>query len=1706
MFSSFLTPRARAAGTLAGLACLLLTGTVSKANGSDESLVCGLCYAVDEDNQAFAIPLETTEVVLNVKPGLLEAEVIQTFSNRTSTALEATYLYPLPDGATLTHFELRYENRVIQSVVREKQQAQAVYDTAKAEGRKTALLHQQDPSLFSTAVANFMPGETVQTVIRFIQPLTFSGGVVEVRFPMVAGDKYFLPKVPSESVSTLELNPLRRFGNAVASQHSYAFDIEVAGFPASTILCPSHRVDIEDGGDDGRIRIALTDAITVPDRDFLLRIEPKLIGMVQPVLATQRTEVGDYGLLTIFPPFARQISERPARPRDILFLLDRSGSMKGQRFTSAKLGLETCLRTLLPDDRFQIVVFDSDWAFYRPDWQLATERAVDAGCRYVRGLETDGDTNMQPALAASLDRFVPDDREQLLIFLTDGDVGDEDRLLDLIETKIGRVRLFTFGIGSAPNAYLINRMAELGRGQARFIADDQDIARELTDLFTTLDAPVLTDLEVTLLDAAGAPLGYQAFPEKWADVFVGRPLQMVYHATQGTPVSVVIAGREDTRTVHHVLNLRPEPLRGDGIEKQFGRQAYDALAVMMRRAKTEEERSLIRQELLATALQYQLVTDLTSRVAVEERIARAEEAALVSKSVGQFSPADQVGGSSGTADSPLMMEVYTVNASGDVGYLSQGSFLGSRMSTNLRDLATPSTVFTVEFLRDVAVNDTDALATYMVSTQYAHNTESPGENGVNADARQLKVRGLPGGTRSVNFFATELRFDNFSADRIEQSRGPNAVLFGIGSPGGIINVTTKRAYLNRQSTEVSLAASSHHGLREEIDFNQPLIKDRLALRIAAVADDVDSWRNYEYDNQDRIFGTLKLEVARHTELNVEGESGHVEMTRKRTYLAHDGFSPWLAANKTLGLTGNARFYDRQTTFGADGYTLVTGAPNKEYFMDHGIRFQSQAGGTGAGNAAMPYVVYDTENDTLYNLANQLASARGMSAENLALSVPPGSLQPYGATADDPSLGHLSKETILYGPGYFQTTDYDRLSAFLSHRFNEHFSAELAAFRLTTHREVYDPSQSLQLNVDIDASIPDADGAMDADGSAAVDANPNVGRPYLEAYPEIDTQNQDDRSLRLSLASDYDFGFFGHHRLAGVYQYYTRDRDRQVLREQIVNDPYNSGSLSHAQNRIWRRTYLGAPVGDAEEHNWTLEGVASGNIVMADWRLADFQNQPIRANTTGAAKGGIVTDWLPFDNDNTATTASGPDKLVGDSTIFALQSDFWQRRLFTLLGYSLDHQTHQEGRYFYGEATAPFTEGPIVTFLDPVGKETEADNKSIGAVFHATPWLSFTFNHGSSLTIPEATGRMPDIEGNATRAPIATGETRDVGFKLDLFDHRIFFTALYFDTTVKDDFETFGISQTAYQPIWSALTTYNNQHPLDPYLIRMRNSDGKILTPDNVEYSDSNLSSVYAGETSVQSNGTAFDAEATGIELELTANFTEHWRMMANYNHSSLRRSSIGTEMMAYLDKWRSTWQYHEGLPLGANAVNDFVGDQLETIDNLVTTTFLAPDGELPVGYSPSKANLRMAYDFSRGWLKGVSINGGVRYQGPSVLAYSVDAALDPDTGFYFPIDADGRRISYEPGSGYANLSRKITGKRAIMGEAQYFFDASVGYKRKVKIMGNRKAVWSVQLNVNNVLNNDDLVTTRVSAYGDHRPIGYRFNPPREWIVTTRLRF
>jgi iron complex outermembrane recepter protein len=459
---------------------------------------------------------------------------------------------------------------------------------------------------------------------------------------------------------------------------------------------------------------------------------------------------------------------------------------------------------------------------------------------------------------------------------------------------------------------------------------------------------------------------------------------------------------------------------------------------------------------------------------------------------------------------------FTVSTNLDRGYQAQSTLGGSRLRTDLKDVAAPTTAFTAEFLRDVAVTSTDEIGRYMVSTEYDFGEDGgAGQNFLkDSSTRTMRMRGLTGGTISVNFFKSNFTADTFNVERMDQSRGPNSVLFGIGNPGGIINVSTKRAQLGKNSSAAAVQGRSEGGLRLEGDYNQ-ILGDKAAVRVAAAKDNRGSWRNYEFSDAERYFITGKLRLSRSTELNLDAEKAAITKQTKRTITAYDAYTLWKAAGSNVGATANA----------AQQISLLA-------------------------TANTPYLVLDTASGSLTNWVNKTVSTLRTSVD--------------GNNVPLTDFSVLPRETAVYGPGFDQNTNYTRLGAYLTHTFTPNFNVEVAALRTSSHFSTWDPQTATgrALTIDTNPTLPS--GAP----------NPNLRRAYFDGLPQANFNDELNDAVRTVLSYKMDLGRWGRHTLAGVYEYDFTKLGVVVAREQVVspNAP-NLASAVNNNNRVFRRTYV-----------------------------------------------------------------------------------------------------------------------------------------------------------------------------------------------------------------------------------------------------------------------------------------------------------------------------------------------------------------------------------------------------------------------------------------------------------------------------------------------------------------------------------------------------
>ena len=509
--------------------------SITQAQAVDQDISSGSLTLRDDQGRAIDAPRMEASVRMKVSGIVARVEVSQRFHNESDAWVEGLYAFPLPEHAAVDTLRMKVGERIIVGEIREKQQAQKIFEQARQQGQRASVVHQQRPNLFRTAVANIGPGETIEIVIGYLQIVDQNAGRYSLRFPLTITPRYIpgvavSPEaqltsetataavtlaVPGDDTSTIgDLHPRLAYANPERQSVGIEIDID-AGVPLEHIVSTYHpiRIDATDRG----AQIELRDQRSPPDRDFELSWIPVVTGEPAVALFREPTDQGEHVLLMFMPP---QETRPIDTPREVIFVIDTSGSMTGESIKQARAALMNGLRTLQPADRFTVIQFNSfhEALFDAP--VSASEENLARAQRYVRNLRATGGTEMLPALLAALS--MPESSEHLrqVIFITDAAVGNEDQLMLAIRQELGSARLFTVGIGSAPNGHFLRNAARTGRGTFTYIGSTDEVERKMTELLNKLTHPVLTNIELSW--PAGVAPEYA--PESIGDLYAGNPL------------------------------------------------------------------------------------------------------------------------------------------------------------------------------------------------------------------------------------------------------------------------------------------------------------------------------------------------------------------------------------------------------------------------------------------------------------------------------------------------------------------------------------------------------------------------------------------------------------------------------------------------------------------------------------------------------------------------------------------------------------------------------------------------------------------------------------------------------------------------------------------------------------------------------------------------------------------------------------------------------------------------------------------------------------------------------------------------------------------------------------------------------------------------------------------------------------------------------
>ena len=620
--SLFIT--AVSAAALFGFTWVRTPDTVVSAQ-SENQITQGTLQSVDPNGKVKAVcPLKHTDVKAQISGFLSRVTVTQEFENPFKEKIEAVYTFPLPQNAAVDDMTMLVGDRTVRGKILRREEAQAVYEAAKNNGQTASLLEQERPNIFTQSVANILAGEQIKITISYVETLKYEDGSYEFVFPMVVGPRYvpgkatgaqgngFAPdtdRVPDASRITPKPPP-----PGMRAGHDISIDVTLdAGVPIDGLNAKTHEVLLEQP-DIRHAHISLKDQETIPNKDFILRYD--VAGKkINDALLTHSTGHSGFFTLILQPP--ERVTVEDVTPKELVFVLDTSGSMSGFPIEKAKETMKLALDNLYPYDTFNLITFAGDEHILFPEPVPATQENLAKAQRFLETREGSGGTEMMKAIKASMDPSDKQDHVRIVCFMTDGYVGNDMEIIGEVQ-KHPNARVFSFGIGSSVNRFLLDNMAKYGRGEVEYVGLNDDGSAAAKRFHERVRNPLLTDLSI---DWNGMPVS-DVYPKTIPDLFSAKPVILEgRYAGNGKGV-IRLKGKMSGRDF-----VREIPVDFSSTEQ------HDVLATLWARTRVDDlmgqdmsgiqqgtMKDELKQAITQLGLDYRIMTQFTSFVAVEEMI------------------------------------------------------------------------------------------------------------------------------------------------------------------------------------------------------------------------------------------------------------------------------------------------------------------------------------------------------------------------------------------------------------------------------------------------------------------------------------------------------------------------------------------------------------------------------------------------------------------------------------------------------------------------------------------------------------------------------------------------------------------------------------------------------------------------------------------------------------------------------------------------------------------------------------------------------------------------------------------------------------------------------------------------------------------------------------------------------------------------------
>lgn len=637
---------------------LALLAPPSLVAQQDARVTEGRLDAIGADGKALGpCPLKHTAVDAEISGTLARVTVTQQFHNPFADKIEAVYVFPLHQDAAVDDMTMTVGDRVVKGVIKERGEAKRIYEQAKAQGKVASLLDQERPNIFTQSVANIEPGQAVSITISYSQTMAWEDGRYAFDFPTVVGPRYIPggsqaqpasapgaedaplpprsrgpdpkrgpageppvvnpePTPPTDQVPDADRITPPVVEEGYRAGHDLSITVRIrAGLPIADLQSPLHEIAVEHpDGDPTRAVVRLVDKAAIPNRDFV--VSYRTAGdQVSDALLTHTDERGKFFTLVLQPP--ARVRQQQVVPRELVFVLDTSGSMSGFPMETSKAMMRRAIGSLRPEDRFNLVTFAGDTAVLFPAPVANTEENRHRALQFIDTLRGAGGTEMMKAIEAALGGEHDPHKVRIVCFLTDGYVGNDMAIVGAVAGHAATTRVFSFGIGTSVNRFLMDAMARAGRGEAHYVLGPEQAEKAADTFYQRIDAPVLTDIR---LDFGGLAVE-EVYPQRIEDLFAAKPVVVKGRYAAGGTGVIRLRGTSAAGAFERAVEVTLPQDNPDNavLAPQWARAKVDHLTMQdmagLQQGKIEPA---LKEEIIGLGITYRLLTPFTSFVAVEE--------------------------------------------------------------------------------------------------------------------------------------------------------------------------------------------------------------------------------------------------------------------------------------------------------------------------------------------------------------------------------------------------------------------------------------------------------------------------------------------------------------------------------------------------------------------------------------------------------------------------------------------------------------------------------------------------------------------------------------------------------------------------------------------------------------------------------------------------------------------------------------------------------------------------------------------------------------------------------------------------------------------------------------------------------------------------------------------------------------------------------